>query len=376
MAYLGHFGWEDTLVEVMEFARTTESLTGGFVSIQTAWEVLSEPLGPGRNGSEIGRSLEQAGRALARGSVDAARRVLLLTDLATRTDLDPSQVAPSIPRGAVVHMATIDEGGPWLRRDDDHEWAAVPRATGGVLWKATASTEDGYAKQSGVFEEWARPVRLDHVKVWGPGLEYSTKVTTLPEGEGLAARGIAMQNVTSVTFEAELWSRRIVLERKPNDAFGKRRAALFFGTASVKALEATDMRTLATLGRVVSPVTSYVIAEPGVRPELGKTGGIGEGGCGCFADLRIGNVGTLPHGPVDYRALLAGLLSPAVAACKVEGALAITVETTSDEVVDVAASLSQGATSADRRCVEEATWGIRLSEEFRAARRMRLTLEL
>lgn len=379
-AYLSHFTGSDVKVDIIEFSRTAASITGGYVSVAKATKLLGEKPAPSKNGSEVGLALERAGKALALAPEGTARRVLLLTDLQTREGLDPERVGAAMPQGAVLHLATVGVGSSHMDRDDEDDWAKVPRATGGVFWRAyTATGEDD--ERAKAFEEWARPVRLDHVKIKGAGLETSTEQTVLDEGEAIEARGIVLEKVTSVSLEAELWSTPVSFKRKPNEAYSRRQAALFFGSALLDEVDEKEMMTIAMYGRAVSPVTSYLATEPGVRPSTEGLTGVGEGGGGRGEGIGLGSIGTIGHGSgtsVDYQALLAGLLREGVEACKVGDKVTITVESTFDEIVSVGTSLDESgkAVSEKAKCVSEATWAVRLSSEFARSSRKTLSVRL
>ena len=49
-------------------------------------------------------------------------------------------------------------------RDKLKVWAEAARATGGLVWQAGASSATNKRKlQRAVYEEWARPLRIDHL---------------------------------------------------------------------------------------------------------------------------------------------------------------------------------------------------------------------
>ena len=115
---------------------------------------------------------------------------------------------------------------------------------------------------------------------------------------------------------------------------------------------------LALLGGAVSPVTSYLATEPGVRPStegLEEVEGVGEGGGGRGEGIGLGSIGTLGHGAsFDPEAFLRGRLAAAWRECGgPPGTARLTLETTLVEVVDVKASVEAGPL---RTCIEERAW--------------------
>ena len=123
---------------------------------------------------------------------------------------------------------------------------------------------------------------------------------------------------------------------------------------------------LALFGGAVSPVTSYLAIEPGVRP---STEGLFEG-----EGLGLGSLGLIGRGAgagvhgygarrFDHQAWLRGELARLRGACGAP-ALRLTLETTRDEVVAVAAQLSGASDPVSARCVEEGVWAWDLPASF------------
>jgi hypothetical protein len=135
------------------------------------------------------------------------------------------------------------------------------------------------------------------------------------------------------------------------------------------------MMVLAMKGGAVSPVTSYLAIEPGVRPSiigLDWGEGIGLGGLGLVGMGAGGGGGGMGFGlgkafsPVQW---LRSELKKAMTTCGAAGRSAkAVVETTSLEIVDVSAiSLGGPKTATDgtiETCVREALWSLELPEFF------------
>ena len=67
-------------------------------------------------------------------------------------------------------------------------------------------------------------------------------------------------------IEGKLWGRRVAHRMSPTDGEARLWAALVFGSHLLHDLTEPEMMVLARHGRAVSPVTSYLAIEPGVRP--------------------------------------------------------------------------------------------------------------
>lgn len=366
-ATLSHF--VDAEVEVVPFDRAPHPRYGKLVAGATAYADLAKLQLTAANGSNFDDALAKADAILAATPPGSARRVLLFTDLKTRSSLTPGSARGKLSgSGALLHVVDVTDGGASLTRDDEGAWAAVPRATGGLLWSATASSAiTTHARD--VFEELARPKRIDRLRFvaggW-PADALEDAPDTLAEGQGWELRRIADVPLRSLDVSGEIWAAPIRHSLQPDADEAKLWAALVFGSYLAFELEDAEMMTLAKLGGAVSPVTSYLAIEPGVRPstegleeEEGGLGllGIGEGGGGVGDGIGIGNVGTIGF---DKKGWLQRSLAHAWEACGGAGALAVTIETTHDEIVDVRASASDKAS----RCLVEAAWVLELPRAF------------
>ncbi len=228
-AYLSHF--ETAQVQVLTFDRKVTPLFARFAPRAQAQARLDTFTLPGANGSHLDLALREADRLLAR-QPPGPRRVLLLTDLRTRSNLKPERLTGVLAAsGAVLHIGVIDQGQPELAVLEDSPWAPVSRRTGGLLWEATASDEPGHvAAMRRVYEEWARPLRLHRFEVTAPGLpEIAAQQDTLDEGEGTTLLQLRPRPVPWVEARGELWSRPVRLTLRPDAAETRLWAALVFG---------------------------------------------------------------------------------------------------------------------------------------------------
>jgi hypothetical protein len=120
----------------------------------------------------------------------------------------------------------------------------------------------------------------------------------------------------------------------------------------------------------VSPVTSYLAIEPGVRPsteglDLDEVG-IGDGGGGIGHGFGRGLGSSLQSSlpPFDPKRFLEGELGRAWTACGGAGAAEVHFEVTRAEVVDVGDVALSAPSEKVGTCMKEAAWGLDLPERF------------
>jgi hypothetical protein len=329
-----------------------------------------------RNGSRIDEALARADALLAKLPSRTPKRIVVVTDLLTRSDLTPERVRPLLKSGAVLHVGVMQNGLPGVERDDDHAWASVPRATGGLLWRASASDAPvDVAQMAKIYEEWARPVRIHALAVKARGIPDGALDVPemLPEGEGLEDLRINDADVTEVAVTGELWSTPIRFSMRPDDGEARLWSALAFGAPEILgSLTEPEMMILARRGHAVSPVTSLLAIEPGVRPSTEglEESGIGEGGGGRAEGIGLGSVGTIVHGAgnFDPDAFLRTELRRGLRACGGASRKAtIVLETTIAEIVDIPRVTLDGAADTKlETCLREAAWEIDLPTWFQA----------
>jgi hypothetical protein len=122
----------------------------------------------------------------------------------------------------------------------------------------------------------------------------------------------------------------------------------------------------------VSPVTSLLAVEPGVRPSTEglELSGVGDAGGGRGEGIGLGSIGTIGHGAggFDPQRFLRDAVSAGLQTCGGAGRRAtVELETTSAEVVDVTRVAIDGPPSAAlESCLKEAVWAIDLPGGFHA----------
>lgn len=372
-AMLSHF--TDARVEVLTFDREVHAPLGGFVPVSRAVADLAKLAVTPRNGSRIDEALSRADALLSKLPARTPKRIVVVTDLLTRSDLTPERVRPLLKSGAILHVGVMGNGPPGVERDDDHAWSSVPRATGGLLWRASASDAPADAAQMAqIYEEWARPVRIHAFAVKARGIPDGALdvLPTLPEGEGFEDLRINAADVTDVTVTGELWSTPIRFSMHPDDGEARLWSALAFGAPDILySLSEPEMMVLAQRGHAVSPVTSLLAIEPGVRPSTEglEASGTGEGGGGRGEGIGLGSIGTVCHGAgnFDPEAFLRDELRRGLRACGGGARKAtIVLETTIAEIVDVPRVTIEDADTKLEGCVREAMWGVDLPIWFQA----------
>lgn len=378
----------DARVAILAFSRHVRPITKGFVAAPLAAVSLQHYRYRRDNGSAVDEALRKADQLLANTAAGSARRVYLLSDLRTRNALEPSTLRAAFRRSqAVVHIAIVNDSPPLLLPERNSPWTPVAEATQGLVWTANASRESEHQNAlATVFEEWVRPTRLYHWKLTAPELghpkdedSYEVEVgrhfhedDELSPGVSFSDFGITEEKVTSVHMQGELWSRKVRATLRPGDDQARLWSALLFGTRLVEGLSEADMMILARRGRAVSPVTSYLAIEPGVRPstegltegEAYGVGGLGLVGTGSGGGgIGDGVMGIGGHSTFDPQEFLEDLLAKAWAACDGGTAAArLTLENTGTEIVDV---LDVQASNAKRAaCLREAAWQFELPGDF------------
>ena len=369
-AYLSHF--DTGRAEVLTFDREVHGLNGQLVPVQQALAQLGRLTLSRQNGNRVDDALARADALLAALPTGTPRRIVVLTDLRTRASLAPERLQGTLRSGAIVHVGAVTAGDPRLHRNDEGPWAGVARATGGLLWRAGATPDAARRRDMRrAYEELARPVRIHHPVLTAAGIgaeELASLPYTFDEGEGYAHLAIHAAPAARVELSGELWSSPIRKVLEPDEAEGRRWSALVFGSTVFHALKEPEMMALALRGRAVSPVTSYLAIEPGVRPsteglDWSNTGqGFGSGSGRLGGSHRTKPPRIRGFDPASF---LRNALEPGWQACGGAGrAATVTIETTLQEVVDVPSSRVEGGTAAFDRCLAEAAWAIDLPAEF------------
>jgi hypothetical protein len=180
----------------------------------------------------------------------------------------------------------------------------------------------------------------------------------LREGVGVRAMTLDATAPSHVVVTGTMWSDPVRVELDAGEAFSRQTAAFVFGADEHQSLSHDEMMRVAMMGRAVSPVTSYVAAEPGTRPSTIGLETIGHGsGTGSGYGFGSGH-GSLRGGHPELASLVD---ASACRAANPAAGVSIDVETTRDEIVDVAIT---SAASPLATCIAEAVWALRLPASF------------
>jgi subtilisin-like proprotein convertase family protein len=376
-AYFAHV--PDAEVEVVVYRRTAKRVFGSFVAGKDVAAKLAaaEKLGafiPG-NGSALDDGARLATAALA--GRKGPLRVVITTDKLLRSSFTNALALAGLgklPASAVVHVVApkLDDGedaAVTLVRDDTDSLAKIAAAHRGIY----ASLGGLPAKTDKPVIDAAlglvRPIRVDHFAI--AGIEVAGAPETLEEGDGIReVRAVTKAKASNrVVLTGKIWGDAYRKEVAVDAAFSRAAAAFVFSEDDHTELSEAEMMKVALMGRAVSPVTSYLAIEPGVRPStigipLEGRGGTGSGfGAGGGAGyLRGGEIRTKP----DLMALVADRAKACVAKHKpaADWNVTVEVETTKDEVVDVATTSKLPIAA----CLVEAVWAVRLDSRWNLER--------
>ncbi len=369
-AYLSSF--EDASVEIVAFDRQIHPRYGKLVPAARALSDLRALQLVPKNGSHVDRALAYADMLLAREPAGAVKRILLLTDALTRSTLTPDALRLAVENShALVQVGVIRAGGVSVERDDEHPWAGFARSTGGLVWNTYVHAGASPSEAARVYDEWARPKALDHLRLT-PASEGDGGNDTLSLREGEAKDLFAFLPETShaATLRGELWTEPISLSFAPDEQAARRWAAFVFGSELESELSDEERLLLARHGNAVSPVTSLLAIEPGVRPSTDGFDREGIGGS-LGSGIGLGGIGVLGHGAgisntVDRRKYLEHALHQALAGCGgAERNADVELETTRAEIVDVIETKLAGTEDPKlEQCLREAVWALVLPDIF------------
>lgn len=378
-AYLSHV--PDAEVELVLYRRAATRLFGRFVPATTLDAQLQAAGSAGKLEPGNGSALEEGARLAARALVGrkGPLRMVLVSDGLLRDRWQNALALTALaatPAGTVVHLVDTDArfgGEPGLTRDDDHALAEIPLAHHGILATLTAPAGAGKALPRLVLG-LVRPVQIDHFAITGFDLAKGHYDDVLPEvlheGDGLRFVVDAPSAPTKVELTGMIWGDRFRRVVTADAGFSKAAAAWVFSEDDHGELSPAEMMTVAMMGKAVSPVTSYLATEPGVRPSTigieGRGAGFGAGGGSLAPRVALGSASTRKK--PDPMALLGDAARRCVDKHRPAAGwrARLTMESTYDEVVDVI--VDDGAALPVTPCLVEAVWALRLTAAFDRSR--------
>lgn len=372
--YLHHV--PDAEVEVVVYRRTATRLFGAFVPAPEVPGRLADALTRGALDPGNGSALDDAARLAASlmAGRKGAQRIVLLTDDRLRGRWDDAAALTALaaaPAGAVVHVVDASAGGSEvaLTRDDAHDLAPMALRHHGIAAEVVG-LGSGDKRLAERVLGLVRPVRIDHFAIDGLDLargHYDETIPdTLDEGAGVRVVVASDRAPAQVELTGMIWGDKFRRVIASDPAFSRAAAGWVFSEDDHHDLTPEEMMTVALQGRAVSPVTSYLATEPGVRPstvglEYG-TAGFGAGGGGSAPSVAIGRAGVRTR--PDPMQLLRG----AAAACAARlhptagWSVHLDMETTDHEIVDVIPGA--GAATPMGACLVEAVWALALPGSY------------
>ena len=370
-AYLSHV--PDARVEVVLVRRRAERLFGDFRPAGEVHAALEAARARGGLAPGNGSALD-AGAALAAKILKDTRgphRIVLATDELLRAAFSNDLAIRALlaaPADSVAHVVVMQSlsGELSLVRDDGDPLAAIPRRSGGILARLDGVAGAAQKALVPLVLNLVRPVRIDNFRVEGADLSAGGETPgAMDEGSGWRAMVAMRKAPTSLTLTGEIWSRRFERAVNSRPGFDLSVAAWVFSEDDYHDLSREEQLRVAFMGRAVSPVTSYLAVEPGVRP---STVGLDRHGSGIGFGSGFGSAGGGLGSSVNWTPPdLAALLKQSAERCIAElhppagWSVALSVETTLDEVVDVTAT---GTAHPVRECLVEAVWALRLTGAF------------
>ncbi len=385
-AYLAHV--PDAELEVVAVRRTARRLFGRFVTAAEAPRLLDAAVRAGALALGNGSALDDGARLAA--SLLAGRagpqRVVLATDEMLRPALTDAAALASLAAlapDAVVHVVVPSAAGgdlPSLERDDAAGLAVLATGHHGILARVSGLPAKAPDLEPVVLE-LVRPTRIEQVAIAGTSPLSVPDVLREGEGVRLFEAGLtAAAAPAAVSLTGKLWSDPIRLDLTAGAAFSTATAAFVFGADLYTDLSEAEQRTVALAGRAVSPVTSYLAIEPGVRPskiglEEGE-GGFGWGAIGSGSYGTLGGAGGLRGRAMDVLDLASLIPTDACVrrhAPSGSWSVQLAIHTTKDEIVDVEPATRNDPLAA---CLAEAAWSVRLPTDVHHRHRDQHTVRL
>ncbi|MBW2261982.1 MAG: VWA domain-containing protein [Deltaproteobacteria bacterium] len=374
----------DARYEVVLFRRHAQRLFGEFVPAPK-WKQSLSAAPPVRlaagNGSNLDAGLAMAAKILEPRK--GPKRIIVISDTHMRSSyhngLAHDALEP-LDKDFLVHVVDLTPGSAGERaeavRDDDHDLSPVALGHGGIL----VLVDEGLRKMDyrEAARELVRPWKIEDFEILSGEMmiEEIEVPEVLPEGKGLRYMFYTDGDAAFVTLRGRIWNEAFTRIVPMDPEYGGSVVpALAFGSYVYLDLDDLEMMEAATAGGAVSPVTSYLSIEPGVRPstegfeaaEGGMLGmmigtGFGFGGIG-LTGTGAGGGGSA--GP-DYASILKLHADEASGPCLtgkgIDAEVRVRFECTYDEIADLDVYLDDN--DSVRTCIEDALWAIRLPGEF------------
>lgn len=382
--YLAHV--PDAHAEIVVTRRFAAAAFGRFLPAKEVPAAIAKALEAGTFDEGNGSALDEGVRLstkLLDGAAGSAHRIVIMTDELLRTRFQNAWVLDdlrALTAATIVHVVapSLDHNEEsHLERDDKAKLAPFASEHHGIFARI-----DGLpALDKRVMDAalgLVRPMQIDFFAVQGLDVSRDDDAleggagngNVLREGAGVRAMVplVASAAPDRVTLRGKIWGDAWKRTVNVDGAFSRATAAWVFGEDEHHELTDKEQLKVAFMGRAVSPVTSYLATEPGVRPSpVGiDRSSLGSGfGSGSMGSRGFGAGGGGREPVRDLR----GLVDAAARACyakhDAKGArkVSLDAETTYDEIVDV---IAPAGTEREplTACLVEAVWAVRLPSAF------------
>lgn len=349
-------------VQVIGYTRTAHALLPSWATAMHAAPQVDRAIRalPPRNGSNVDEALREAASWLT--GVHGTKRIVLFSDerLSRRLEV-PDELRALVPADTLVHVVRPHAAGFGLERNLDEEspLPLLAKHTQGIA--VVGSLVDQGDPDATML---LRPTSIDQLAVVAAGMERVELFSdvrdcneTLHEGESCTWWGEGSGAPGPITITGMLWNKPIkrVVHADPS-----------LGRAIARALSA--MQTLGPdlqpeVDRAAFAVNAFWSlfaqgAGSGGYEDVGGSGSFRSGTFGARSHDRGHGTPHVIHGRVPLD--LGDQLKTAVAACSPGTArVALVVETTVEEIVDVTVTVTPYVASLER-CVREGVWDVTL----------------
>ena len=376
----------DASVEVIFYRRHATQLFGKLVDIKQLSEALhngdlTESLQPG-NGSNIDDAIALATQLLANrrgtGYIVAFSDELLKPSINIEAVL--KQVSKTAQDTRIHVVVPLQSWHTTLKRDDTRQLSVLPPVKDGLFVYFHYGDLEQKAQLKHVARRLVRPDRIDYFRIEGwPGknerhgaddtyemTNYFNGSATLFEGSGIRLFQMMPRPPKKIVLKGKIWSRPFHKVVTASRLLSKASAGFAFTTGLADALTLEEQMSLARRAHGVTPLTSFVLAEKGDRPSIGRFGGGASGGTPDPAGFAVRS----PKAERASKMNWSDKLHPLKAACKeshqnayrdVAPDAQLIVHTTLNEIVDVTNSNSDNAFL---HCLTEAIWQMTLPSDF------------
>ena len=305
----------------------------------------------GHNGSNLDEALSFT-ETRSKPQKGLTHETIILTDGRFRPSWNTQNVVDSLvkKKKAPLHVIVFDSSEPDMIRDDGSPLFPLAKKRGGVALYAgdLAAYRTSKLKEKALY--LLRPTSIENASV------NKEKIEDLVEGSGIRSTTSNPSSPDFYSFYGELWSTPIRRKSYANTTQSKALAAFVFSLDMYSELTDKEQLKLAMYANVVSPVTSFLAVEPGLRPStIGfERSEFGAGGMGMAGMGRGGG------GYVRTRPEIEDYLSAAIDSCRplMTSEQTILLDTTSQEIVGIRPQTHQNKKATT--CLVEAFWNTNL----------------